>query len=143
MSATDTVLFGLTETQRMDEEDANAAQMYTGKDGDLPPEGCCQYGCDGSGWVLLPEHLTPGDLAILMDDGSWWPCECNVGATWRAGQRYMWPKTYPVGYLGPRVEPPEHQEYIFDDTCRCVLPEQSCSVCREAARETYGAEIPF
>ena len=30
-------------------------------------------------------------------------------------------------------------EYLEDD-CRCVLPEHSCPVCCEAAREVYGDE---
>jgi hypothetical protein len=39
------------------------------------------------------------------------------------------------------MSPAAFAQFVADmDACDCVLPEQSCPVCRKAARELYGDE---
>jgi hypothetical protein len=45
-----------------------------------------------------------------------------------------------MGWYIPFETVDQPDEYEGDE-CRCVLPEQSCPVCREAARQT--GEIPY
>lgn len=71
-----------------------------------PPAGCCQYGCDGSGWIDLSEFedASPGEDALFLG-GRWLtPCECNVGSTHHNGVPRRWVRRYPPAYKRPTPE---------------------------------------
>lgn len=62
-----------------------------------PPAGCCQYGCDGSGWRDLSEFedARPSSPPDIFFGGRWLtPCECNAISAYTCVGAECYPPTY-------------------------------------------------
>ena len=68
-----------------------------------PPPGECPWGCDGSGWRELSrfgEDVQPEPGYDIFWEATWWtPCACNLASTHVKGERRVWIRHYPDGYI--------------------------------------------